>query len=49
MANKKLKNQKQTKSTADRESARRTRTLQIILAVFSILLILSMILSLTTN
>jgi hypothetical protein len=49
MANKKLKNQKQTKSVANREAARRTRTLQIIVAVFSILLILSMILSLTSN
>jgi len=49
MANKKLKNQKQTKTTTDRESARRTRTLQIIVAVFSILLVLSMILSLISN
>jgi len=49
MANKKIKNQKPVKSNENREAARRTRTLQIVVTVFSILLVLSMILSLTTK
>ena len=49
MANKKIKNQKPVKSNENRDAARRTRTLRIVVTVFSILLVLSMILSLTTN
>jgi CheY-like chemotaxis protein len=40
---------KPTKQNENREAARRTRTLQIILALLSILLILSMILSVMSN
>jgi hypothetical protein len=48
MSAKKSKN-KPIKQTENREAARRTRMLQIIVIVFSIMLILSMILSLTTQ
>ena len=48
MASKKSKNLKPAKSY-DREARRRTRILQIVVIVFSILLILSMVLQLTTN
>ncbi|HEX6033763.1 MAG TPA: hypothetical protein VFY83_04980 [Anaerolineales bacterium] len=47
MANKKF-NKKPIKTSENRNAARRTRILQIIFAVFSIMLILSMILSLTS-
>jgi len=47
MANKKS-SKKQIKTT-ENQDARRTRILQIVFAVFSILLILSMILSLAIN
>lgn len=46
MANKKPKN-KQVKPGKSRDSAKRTRMLQVVLVVFSIILVLSMILSLT--
>lgn len=48
MANKKSKN-KPIKSNENRDAARRTRMLQIIIVIFSIILILSMVLSLTTQ
>jgi hypothetical protein len=48
MATKKSKNQS-TKQTENREMAKRTRTLQIVVAAFSIILILSMILSLASK
>jgi hypothetical protein len=48
MANKKSKN-KPVKSNENREAARRTRTLQIIFVAFSIMLILSMVLSLASK
>jgi hypothetical protein len=48
MANKKSKTNRPDRSTEIQEK-KRTRMLQIIVAVFSILLILSMILSLTTT
>jgi len=48
MANKKS-NKKQIKTSENRNQARRTRILQIIFIVFSIMLILSMVLSLTSN
>ena len=48
MASKKSKNLKPTKSV-DREAKRRTRILQIVVIVFSILLILSLVLQLTTS
>jgi predicted nucleic acid-binding Zn ribbon protein len=48
MANKKSKN-KPVKSSEAREAARRTRTLQIIFVAFSIILILSMVLSLASK
>ena len=48
MANKKSKN-KPIKSNENREAARRTRMLQIVFVLFSVMLILSMILSLTTK
>ena len=48
MAAKNSKN-KQAKPNINRESARRTQMLRIVLAIFSIMLILSMILSLTSN
>jgi hypothetical protein len=48
MANKKSKN-KPVKSNENREAARRTRTLQIIFVVFSLILILSMVLSLASK
>jgi hypothetical protein len=47
MANKKSKS-KQVKPNENREAAKRTRMLQIVIIVFSILLILSMLLSLTS-
>lgn len=46
MANKKPKNQKPTKSS-ESQSKRRIKTMQIIIVIFSILLVLSMVLSLT--
>jgi hypothetical protein len=46
MANKKSKNVKPIKSSENQKKAR-TRMLQIIFAVFSIILILSMVLALT--
>ena len=46
MANKKSKNIKQAKPSENQEK-KRTRMLQIFIVVFSILLILSMVLSLT--
>jgi hypothetical protein len=51
MANKKSKNKssKPTKSNENREAARRTRMLQIVIVGFSVILILSMILSLTSQ
>jgi hypothetical protein len=48
MANKKSKN-KTTKSNENREAARRTRTLQVIFVAFSVILILSMVLSLASK
>jgi len=48
MANKKSKNNKPVRSS-DYEAKKRARMLQIVIAVFSILLILSMLLSLTTS
>ena len=48
MANKKSKT-KPVKSNENREAARRTRTLQIIFVAFSIILILSMVLSLASK
>jgi hypothetical protein len=48
MATKKSKNQP-TKQTENREAARRTRMLQIVVAAFSIILVLSMILSLASK
>ena len=48
MANKKSKN-KPTRQQENREAARRTRTLQIIFVAFSIILILSMILSVVSK
>jgi len=48
MANKKSKN-KQLKENENRELARRTRTYQIIFAIFSIILILSMVLALASK
>ncbi len=48
MANKKSKN-KPVKSNENREAARRTRTLQIIFVAFSLILILSMVLSLASK
>jgi hypothetical protein len=48
MANKKSKN-KPSQSTQNREAARRTRTLQIIFVAFSVILILSMILSIVSK
>jgi hypothetical protein len=48
MATKKSKNQT-NKQIENREAARRTRTLQIVVAAFSIILILSMILSLASK
>ncbi|MEO8358166.1 MAG: hypothetical protein ABI621_19855 [Chloroflexota bacterium] len=46
MANKKYKN-KPVRSNANRDAVRRTRMLQIVFVIFSIILILSMVLSLT--
>lgn len=48
MANKKSKN-KPTKSNENRDAARRTRMLQIVFIMFSVILILSMVLSLTSK
>ncbi|HSJ89416.1 MAG TPA: hypothetical protein VK909_19550 [Anaerolineales bacterium] len=48
MANKKSKN-KPSRQTENREAARRTRTLQIIFVAFSVILILSMILSIASK
>jgi len=48
MATKKS-NKKQVKTSETRNAAKRTRILQIIFIVFSIVLILSMVLSLTSN
>jgi hypothetical protein len=48
MAGKKSKN-RQTKQQTDAWQARRTRTLQIVIVGFSIILILSMILSLASK
>lgn len=48
MANKKSNSTKQDLSSKNQEK-RRMRMMQIIIAVFSILLILSMVLSLTTS
>jgi hypothetical protein len=48
MAGKKPKNRPQSKQT-DAWQARRTRTLQIVFVVFSIILILSMILSIASK
>jgi len=47
MANK--KSNKRPIKTSDNRNARRTRMLQIIFILFSIMLILSMVLSLTNN
>jgi hypothetical protein len=48
MANKKSKT-KPIKTNENREAARRTRMLQIIFVAFSVILILSMVLSLATK
>jgi hypothetical protein len=48
MANKKSKN-KPIRQQENREAARRTRTLQVIFVAFSIILILSMILSIVSK
>ena len=48
MANKKSKN-KPIKTNENRDAARRTRMLQIVIVGFSVILILSMILSLTAK
>ena len=48
MANKKAKN-KPSRQPENREAARRTRTLQIIFVAFSVILILSMILSIVSK
>ncbi len=48
MANKKSKT-KPIKSNENRDAARRTRMLQIVIVAFSVILILSMVLSLTTK
>ena len=45
----KKSNKKSVKTTENRDTVRRTRMLQIVVIVFSIILILSMILSLTTQ
>lgn len=50
MANKKSKNKPtNTKEKENRDAARRTRMLQIVFVVFSVILILSMVLSLATK
>lgn len=48
MANKKSKN-RPIKTNENRDALRRTRMLQIIFVIFSVMLILSMVLSLTTK
>jgi len=48
MANKKSKN-KQARSNDNRDAARRTRMLQIAFVAFSVILILSMILSIASK
>jgi len=48
MATKKSKN-KPNKQTENREAARRTKTLQFIVVAFSIILVLSMVLSLASK
>jgi hypothetical protein len=48
MANKKSKN-RSTKSNENRDAVRRTRMIQIVFVAFSVILILSMVLSLASK